>query len=264
MLTLHLLHGFAFIALPWGGATAMLRSDFHDYGVAGVLRTKVLDDFPLGQRLLRFGIRAQPVATAILDTHLAGQTLDDWNTWLTRQLLYLKYCLPSVWLPSALVVWVLGGPILLAVAAGLGGLAGLVSPNLALVSLGFLLAVTAIGAWCRTLVPRAAPLGALAPGLLCQHFHGLPVLPQDLVHRHHRLARHLLPGSLGRQSPQNYPSTGTRILVRGFHESRPSPTSPKRGKGGVESAGFLMMAEPQTGPIFSPSPNGERVRVRRK
>jgi ceramide glucosyltransferase len=159
VLTLHLLHGFAFIALPWGGATAMLRSVFHDYGIAGVLGTKVLDDFPLGQRLLRFGIRAQPVATAILDTHLASQTMDDWNTWLTRQLLYLKYCLPSVWLPSALVVWVLAGPILLAVAAALGGLAGLVDPNLGLVSLGFLLTLTAIGAWCRTLVPRPAPLG---------------------------------------------------------------------------------------------------------
>ena len=159
VLTLHLLHGFAFIALPWGGATAMLRSVFHDYGIAGVLGTKVLDDFPLGQRLLRFGIRTTPVATAILDTHLAGQTLDGWNTWLTRQLLYLKYCLPSVWLASALVVWVLAGPILLAVLAGLGGMVGLVAPNLALVSLGFLLTLTAIGAWCRTLVPQPVPLG---------------------------------------------------------------------------------------------------------
>jgi ceramide glucosyltransferase len=159
VLTLHLLHGFAFIALPWGGATAMLRSAFHAYGLAGVLRTRVLDDFPLGQRLLRFGIRTVPVSTAILDTHITGQSLDDWNTWLTRQLLYLKYCLPGVWLLSALVVWVLAGPILLAVAAGLGSLAGLVAPNLALVSLFFLLAMTAIGAWCRTLVPQRPPSG---------------------------------------------------------------------------------------------------------
>jgi hypothetical protein len=159
VLTLHLLHGFAFIALPWGGATAMLRSVFHYYGIAGVLRTKVLDDFPLGQRLLRFGIRTQPVATAILDTHLSGQTLGGWDTWLTRQLLYLKYCLPGTWLAAALAVWVLAGPIVLAVLAGLGGVVGLVDPPLALVSLGFLLTLTAIGAWCRTLVPSQAPLG---------------------------------------------------------------------------------------------------------
>jgi hypothetical protein len=159
VLTLHLLHGFAFIALPWGGATAVLRSVFHAYGIAGVLKQNVLDDFPLGLRLLRFGIRAVPVATAILETHLAGQTMGGWNTWLTRQLLYLKYCLPGTWLASALVVWVLGGPILLAVLAGLGGVAGLVPPLLALISLVFLLTLTGVGAWCRTLIPHPAPLG---------------------------------------------------------------------------------------------------------
>jgi ceramide glucosyltransferase len=163
VLTLHLLHGFAFIALPWGGATAVLRSVFQDYGIAGVLGQKVLDDFPLGQHLLRFGIRAVPVATAILDTHLAGQTMAAWKTWLTRQLLYLKYCLPIIWLAAAAVVWVLAGPILLAVLAALGGAVGLVPPLLALVSLGFLLTLTAIGAWCRTLVPQPPPL---APWLL--------------------------------------------------------------------------------------------------
>ena len=159
VLTLHLLHGFAVIALPWGGATALLRSVFHDYGIAGVLGTKVLDDFPLGLRLLRFGIRTAPVATAILDTPLTGQTMGGWNTWLTRQLLYAKYCMPGTWLASALVVWVLAGPILLAVLAGLGGVVGLVDPPLALISLGFLLTLTAIGAWCRTLVPHPVPLG---------------------------------------------------------------------------------------------------------
>jgi len=159
VLTLHLLHGFAAIALPWGGATAMLRSVFNDYGIAAVLGRNVLDDFPLGQRLLRFGIRTAPVATAILDTHLAGQTLNGWNTWLTRQILYAKYCLPLTWLAAALAVWVLAGPILLAVLAGLGGLVGLVAPHLALISLGFLLALTAIGTWCRTLVPCQVPLG---------------------------------------------------------------------------------------------------------
>jgi hypothetical protein len=159
VLTLHLLHGFAFIALPWGGATAVLRSVFHDCGIAGVLKQNVLDDFPLGQRLLRFGIRTVPVATAIMDTHLVGQTLGGWNVWLTRQLLYLKYCLPATWLVAAAAVWVLAGPILLAVIAVMGGLLGLAPPPLALISLGFLLTLTAIGAWCRTLIPHPAPLG---------------------------------------------------------------------------------------------------------
>jgi ceramide glucosyltransferase len=159
VLTLHLLHGFAAIALPWGGATAMLRSAFHAYGVAGVLGQNVLDDFPLGLRLRRFGIRTRPVATAILDTPVAGQTTRGWNTWLTRQLLYLKYCMPVTWLAAAGAVWVLAGPIFLAALSGLGFMVGLTSPPLALVSLGFLLTLTAIGAWCRTLVPQPVPLG---------------------------------------------------------------------------------------------------------
>jgi ceramide glucosyltransferase len=159
VLTLHLLLGFAALALPWGGATAVLRSVFRESGAAQVLGGNVLDDLPLGLHLLQSGIRTVPVATAILNTDLTGQTLSGWDTWLTRQMLYLKYCLPGTWLAAALAVGVLAGPILLSVLAGLGGLVGLAPPLLALVGLGFLLALSALGAWCRTLVPQPVPLG---------------------------------------------------------------------------------------------------------
>jgi ceramide glucosyltransferase len=159
VLALHLLHGIPAIALPWGGATAMLRAAFHEHGLAGVLKENVLDDFPMGQRLLRFGIRSVPVATAVLNTDLSGQTRRGWETWLTRQMLYLKYCLPGTWLAAALVVLLLAGPILLAALAGLGGIVGVVAPRLALASWGFLLALTALGVWFRTLVPAPVPLG---------------------------------------------------------------------------------------------------------
>jgi ceramide glucosyltransferase len=170
VLTLHLLHGFAAIALPWGGATAIRRSAFHIYGLEGTLKVNVLDDFPQGQRLLRFGIRSVPVATAVLNTDLTGQTLCGWETWLTRQLLYLKYCLPVVWFPAALLIWVLAAPILFAALATLGGILGLVAPPLALVSLGFLLALTALGAYCRTLVPEPPPMGAWLLGFYANIF----------------------------------------------------------------------------------------------
>jgi hypothetical protein len=159
VLTLHLLHGVAAIALPWGGATAVLRSVFQSSGVAGVWAATVLDDFPLGLHLLRSGIRATPVAAAILDTPLAGQTWTGWETWLTRQLLYLKYIMPGTWLAIALAGWLLAVPILWSALAVLGGLAGLAAPAPALMGGGFLLALTAIGAWCRTLVPQKVPLG---------------------------------------------------------------------------------------------------------
>jgi len=170
VMSLHLLHGFTFIALPWGGATAMLRATFHDYGLEGTLKVTVLDDFPMGLRLLRFGIRAVPVATAVLNTDLTGQTRCGWETWLTRQMLYAKYCLPSTWLAAALVAWVLAGPILFAALAGLGGILGLVAPPLALVSLGFLLALTALGTWFRTLVPAPVPLGPWLLGFYANIF----------------------------------------------------------------------------------------------
>ncbi|MGB8991626.1 MAG: glycosyltransferase [Desulfobaccales bacterium] len=159
VMSLHLMHGFAAFALPWGGATAVLRSVFRDSGVAGILGGNILDDFPLGLHLLRFGIRARLVATAILNTSLSGQTLAGWSTWLTRQLLYLKYIMPMTWLAAALAGWVLAGPIIFSVLASVGGLVGLVSPPLALTGLGFLAVLTGIGAWCRSLVPQKVPLG---------------------------------------------------------------------------------------------------------
>jgi len=170
VLALHLLHGIPAIALPWGGAIAMLRAAFHEHGLAGVLKENVLDDFPMGQRLLRFGIRSVPVATAILNTDLSGQTRCGWETWLTRQMLYLKYCLPGTWLAAALVVLLLAGPILLAGLAGLGGILGMVAPPLALASWGFLLALTALGAWFRTLVPAQVPLGRWLLGFYANIF----------------------------------------------------------------------------------------------
>ncbi len=174
VLTLHLMHGFMHgfpaIALPWGGATAVLQAAFHEHGLAGILKENVLDDFPMGQRLLRFGIRTLPVAAAVLNTDLSSQTRCGWETWLTRQLLYLKYCLPATWLASALVAWVLVGPIVFATLAGLGGIMGIVAPPLALVSLGFLLALTALGAYCRTLVPSPVPLGPWLLGFYANIF----------------------------------------------------------------------------------------------
>jgi ceramide glucosyltransferase len=170
VLTLHLLHGFPTIALPWGGAMAVRRSTFHTSGLEGTLKVNVLDDFPQGLRLLRFGIRSVPVATAILNTDLTGQTRRGWETWLTRQLMYAKYCLPITWLAAALAAWVLTGPVFFAALAGLGGIVGLVAPPLALVSLGFLLAVTGLGAWFRTLVPVPVPLGPWLLGFYANIF----------------------------------------------------------------------------------------------
>jgi ceramide glucosyltransferase len=159
VMTIHLLHSLPEVVLPWGGATAVRRSVFRDAGLDRVWGASALDDIPLGLRLKHAGVRVVPVAPAMLDTPLAGETLKGWSAWLTRQIIYPKFFMPCSWLAGALAVAFLVGPVLAAALALLGGCAGLVPPPLALASLGFLLALTGIGVWSRTLIPHPVPLG---------------------------------------------------------------------------------------------------------
>jgi hypothetical protein len=72
VLFIHLLHPIRFITHPWGGATAVKRKPFEQYGVREVWAKNILDDFPLGLTLLRHGIRCYPVSMACLETPLDG------------------------------------------------------------------------------------------------------------------------------------------------------------------------------------------------
>ncbi|OGP70425.1 MAG: hypothetical protein A2Y80_04345, partial [Deltaproteobacteria bacterium RBG_13_58_19] len=157
VMTIHLLLAVKRLAHPWGGATAILRQVFEDYQVARVWAETVVDDFTMGPHLLRAGIMVKAVPGACLTTPMAGQTMRGWVAWLTRQLMYLKYCLPGTWVAAALGMYLLAGPILLAGLAALGGAVGLVSPGLALMGLLFLLILTGVGVLARSLTPRAIP-----------------------------------------------------------------------------------------------------------
>jgi ceramide glucosyltransferase len=158
VLALHVMHGFARIVHPWGGATAIRRAVFEAHGVRRLWAENVVDDLSMGAHLLRAGIRVKSVATAVLTTNLAAQPLGDLLDWLTRQLLYLKYCLPGTWLGASLVAWVLLAPVLAAALACLGAVFGLASGGPALAGAGFLLLLTALAAHFRTLVPQRMPL----------------------------------------------------------------------------------------------------------
>ena len=176
VLTLHLLHGFAVIALPWGGATALLRSAFHDYGIAGVLGTNVLDDFPLGQRLLRFGIRTvagghrHPGHPSHRPDHGRLEHLADQATAICEILPARHLAGRGAGGVGAGRAHSSGGPG----RSGGRGRPGASAPG-----------PDKSGVFAdldrhRGLVPHPGPpagaLGTLAPGLLCQHFHGLLVL----------------------------------------------------------------------------------------
>jgi ceramide glucosyltransferase len=159
VLAIHVMLGLACIGHPWGGATAIRRSVFEDQGVSRLWSETVVDDMSLGAHLLKDGIRVKSVPTAILATPLGGATTSAWADWITRQLLYLKYCTPVTWIVGALVVYLLGGPVILAGLVGLGYIFGLISGNLAGLGLGFLVLLTGLGVWFRTLVPQRIPLG---------------------------------------------------------------------------------------------------------
>lgn len=157
VLAIHLMHGVAGIVHPWGGATAIFRRVFDDHRVARLWGETVVDDFTMGPLLLRAGLRVKAVPGAVLTTPLAGQSLGGWIVWLTRQLMYLKYCLPGTWVAAILAVYLLAGPIILGGLAGLGGIGGLVSPGPALMGGGFLLVLTGVGVLARSLVPQPIP-----------------------------------------------------------------------------------------------------------
>ena len=112
---------------------AISRPAFARFGLAQLWGHNIVDDFSMGPHLHRFGVAAWPVASACLTTPLSGVTMARWDDWLTRQLLYLKFCIPPGWLVSIVAVLLLAAPPVLAAsllgawALGFGGGAGAVA-----------------------------------------------------------------------------------------------------------------------------------------
>jgi len=159
-LVLHSLQPIRAITQPWGGAMAVSREAFDEYGVVKVWAENIVDDFSLGPLLAKQGIRTWPVAEACLDTPLRNVPWSQWREWLTRQLLYLKFCTPEMWLGSLVVVWLFSVPPLLAVLGSFGALTGLAGAWWIVATLGYVAVFIAVGLVFRTLSPR--PVGTWA------------------------------------------------------------------------------------------------------
>ncbi len=158
VLTLYLAKGFRRLNQPWGGATAIRRSLFVELGVAPHWAENVVDDVSLAARLAQAGIRVEAPRGARLYTRLEGQTLRDWNRWLTRQWLYLKFCLPLTWLGGGLVVHLLLALVALAVTTPLLALLGLVSGTMPTAgAVLFLAGLVWLGVALRALHPSPGP-----------------------------------------------------------------------------------------------------------
>jgi cellulose synthase/poly-beta-1,6-N-acetylglucosamine synthase-like glycosyltransferase len=170
VLGIHLLQGISAFTQPWGGAMAILRSVFETHGVDRIWAETVVDDFSMGPYLRKEGIRCKPVPTACLTTPLAGQTLNGWNTWLTRQLLYLKFYTPGSWLVAALAVYLLAGSIIIAGVSVICSISGVFPWSMALAGVGFFIIFTGLGMLCRGLVPNPPPPGPWMASFYTLHF----------------------------------------------------------------------------------------------
>jgi len=163
-MALHLLQPIRAITQPWGGAMAISRVAFDRFGLYALWSRNIVDDFSMGPHLHRWGLPAWPVAAACLETPLSGMTLSRWDAWLTRQLLYLKFCIPPGWLVSILAVLVLSAPPVLGAVALLGVIPGAVGPTMALVTVCYWVAFLGIGLLYRGLSPRPVPFMAWLRG----------------------------------------------------------------------------------------------------
>ncbi|GFK95748.1 hypothetical protein NNJEOMEG_03616 [Fundidesulfovibrio magnetotacticus] len=125
---LHCLQPVRAVTQPWGGAMAVSRKAFEEHGIQAVWSTNIVDDFSLGPHLAKKGIRTWPVGEACLETPLKSVPFAIWQDWLTRQLLYLKFCTPEMWLGVVPVIWLFFGPALLALFGALGAVFGAADP----------------------------------------------------------------------------------------------------------------------------------------
>lgn len=151
VLFLYLTKPMARLNQPWGGATAIKRQVFEDLQIAPLWSQNVVDDVSLAARLQEKGLWVGLAAGVSLDTPLQKETLAGWSDWLTRQWLYLKFCLPGIWLAGGGLFFLLAGLVLLAgircLAAPLGFTPSLACP-------GFLAALTAMAAAFRSIHPQ--------------------------------------------------------------------------------------------------------------
>jgi cellulose synthase/poly-beta-1,6-N-acetylglucosamine synthase-like glycosyltransferase len=163
-LGLHMMQSIRAVTQPWGGAMAVTRQAFETYRVAELWAENIVDDCSMAAMLRGKGVVCHPVAGAVLDTPLAGVGLSRWSDWLTRQLLYLKFCMPGTWIPAVPAALALALTPVAAVGLLLGGLLDLASPAAAVFSAAFLAGLALLGLFFRSLSPRPVPPGAFLTG----------------------------------------------------------------------------------------------------
>lgn len=136
---------------------AMSRAAFSTANVAELWRNNVVDDCSLAALLQEIGIKPRLCPGAVLVTPASDHSLPVWRAWLERQILFLKFCMPSQWRYLGLVVILMAAPpawFLWTCARGILGVGGGTGPFLALC--WFLLLWYAVGSWRQLFSPVPA------------------------------------------------------------------------------------------------------------
>ena len=152
------LQGISSFTQLWGGAMCFRLSAFRRYGVREFWMSNVVDDCSLASFLPRHRIRVALSPSALLRTRAEHHSFDVWWAWLERQILFLKFCVPSQWYQLGLVLFLMALAPTLALFAFLGWLFGAFG-LVALAGAGVSLAATAWTlARLRPLLPRHVPI----------------------------------------------------------------------------------------------------------
>ncbi len=158
VLSFQLLQGNPFFSQPWGGAMAITREAFEAHRVHQLWARSVVDDVSLGAFMRKTRIKFKTIPGVCLSTPLTNQTFSEWSRWMTRQILYLKFCLPWTWAVATLIMFLLAIPVILSLILVSGGLLGIFDGNLAIFGVGFLTLFTVIGLLARKLMAMPGPL----------------------------------------------------------------------------------------------------------
>ncbi|WP_300707603.1 glycosyltransferase [uncultured Desulfovibrio sp.] len=143
---------------PWGGAMCISRAAFERHQVRELWAGNVVDDCALAGVLPARGVTVKLCPGALLRTEAAGHRLDIWRAWMDRQVLFLKFCVPSQWRLLGGLCAVMALPPLMAVLSLLGGLTGLASTGSVAVAFLYLIALAAaMGHW-RELAGNRLPI----------------------------------------------------------------------------------------------------------
>ena len=111
VLLMRLLQAFSPFTQPWGGAMAIRRSAFLRCGIAELWAGNVVDDCSLAGILPGLGVRVRLCPGAVLNTEAAAHPLPVWRTWMDRQVLFLKFCVPAQWILLGFLCFIMAVPL---------------------------------------------------------------------------------------------------------------------------------------------------------